>query len=241
MMARKVAFGLLAGSFSLSLGGCGLFGDGTTYRYRMTVEVETPDGVRTGSSVIEVRTYDSPRFPGPEAAGVRSRVRGEAVAVDLPGGGTLFALLRGENGQGAENYAWALLPELPNKGATPEARRANYSALRTVERRVELQRDNQPRLVTFRDISDPKTVEPVDPDDLNKSFGPGYSLHRITVQITDEPVTFTIEQQLPSRFWTLWAAEHKRQISQGGAMTNPYFNSLAGALSRNDFISEGQK
>ena len=52
-----------------------------TYRYRMTVEVETPEGLRTGSSVIEVRTRQGPGFPGPEAAGIATDVRGEAVAV----------------------------------------------------------------------------------------------------------------------------------------------------------------
>ncbi|MFT4025920.1 MAG: hypothetical protein QM676_03845 [Novosphingobium sp.] len=222
---------------SMLLGGCGLLGGDMTYRYKMTVEVETPDGPRTGSSVIEVRTHESPAFPGPEAGGERSRVRGEAVAVDLPAG-TLFALLQAENGRGAEIYAWALLPEPPTKGATPEDRRANLNALRSVAGRAELQRANYPMLVTFRDLSDPTTVETVNPADLNTSFGPGYVLHRITVQMTDEPVTTAIERWLPNRFWTLWAENRKRQISKGSAMTNPYFKSLVGKLNRNDFISE---
>ena len=52
-----------------------------TYRYRLSVEVETPDEIRSGSSVIEVR-YEM--FP--ELLTERdhiSRVFGEAVFVDL--------------------------------------------------------------------------------------------------------------------------------------------------------------
>ena len=62
------------------------------YRYRLTVEVDTPQGLRTGSSVIQVASSVS----GPYALRpgvVSTQVKGEAVAVDLPGGKVLFALL----------------------------------------------------------------------------------------------------------------------------------------------------
>ena len=35
-----------------------------TYRYRLALEVETPDGIRSGSSVIEVRYETFPDFNG---------------------------------------------------------------------------------------------------------------------------------------------------------------------------------
>src|SRR5207253_11489286 len=82
------AFLRLTGSFAIvpMLLACG--GESVTYRYRMTVYVDTPAGPRSGSSVIEV-VYSPPVLMGHS----QSDVRGEAVAVDLPGG-TLFALLR---------------------------------------------------------------------------------------------------------------------------------------------------
>lgn len=46
-----------------------------------------------------------------------------------------------------------------------------------------------PALVTFPDINDPVTVTKVDPDNLAATFGPGVSLKRITLELTDEPVT----------------------------------------------------
>lgn len=46
-----------------------------------------------------------------------------------------------------------------------------------------------PVFLRFRDIKDRTTVERVDPDNLAKSFGPGVRLVRVTIEITDEPVT----------------------------------------------------
>lgn len=53
-----------------------------------------------------------------------------------------------------------------------------------------------PMLVTFTDLSDPTSVAEVDPDDLAATFGKGVRLKRITVQITDDPVTTGIEERL---------------------------------------------
>lgn len=52
-------------------------------------------------------------------------------------------------------------------------------------------------LVTFRDIDDPASVEKVDPANLAATFGEGVSLKRITVELTDGPVTRGIEERLP--------------------------------------------
>ena len=40
---------------------------------------------------------------------------------------------------------------------------------------------------------DPKSVKPVDPDDLAAAFGEGVSLKDITVEITDDPVTWGMD------------------------------------------------
>ncbi|MCC6479158.1 MAG: hypothetical protein IT552_08115, partial [Sphingomonadaceae bacterium] len=53
-----------------------------------------------------------------------------------------------------------------------------------------------PMLVTFKDLADPTSVEQVDPDDLAASFGRGYRLKSITVQVTDAPVTVGIGDRL---------------------------------------------
>jgi hypothetical protein len=62
--------------------------------------------------------------------------------------------------------------------------------------RADLPLDKLPMLVRFRDISDPKSVERVGPNDLATSFGPGVKHVRAMIEITDAPVTTGIEARL---------------------------------------------
>ena len=64
-------------------------------------------------------------------------------------------------------------------------------------------------LVTFGDLSDPTSVAEVDPDDLAATFGEGVRLKRITVQLTDDPVTTGIEKRLA------WLDNHRTQHLDG--------------------------
>jgi hypothetical protein len=60
-----------------------------------------------------------------------------------------------------------------------------------------LPRQHAGLFVRFRDINKPETVEEVNPEGLHEAFGPGYALRRVTVQLTEEPVTSGIEKRLP--------------------------------------------
>jgi hypothetical protein len=205
MMTRR-GFGaaVLAGVAVLGLSGCGKQG-GLSYNYKLTVDVETPDGIRRSSSVIA--SLGSRRIPGfGGLGGSGPRAKGEAVAVDLPNGQTLFALLRGEN-----DADWAGSIHLRQAALnwddyeTPDE---YYDALRSdrtvyaIKRWGKMEGTNRPpygdypMLVTFKDVADPTSVEKVDPDDLAATFGAGYRLKAITVQVTDEPVTTGIEKRL---------------------------------------------
>lgn len=188
---------------ALLLSSCGMSDDTPTYRYRLTVEVDTPEGLKAGSSVIEVDTSVAGKFSIPTPGAVRFRARGEAVAVDLPDGRTLFALLRSENeADWAGNIMFLLAPKYRGEDAVAQTTRAI-----TRNRREQvlpivkpvgggMKRDGYPMLVTFGDIEDPTTVERVEPLDLAATFGEGVSLKRITVQVTDDTVTTGIEKRL---------------------------------------------
>ena len=90
---RRAVFGLLVAPLFLS--GCAeLFP--SKYRFRMTVEVETPEGLRRGSSVYQIWANDTTSIL-PDEAKRDWGSKGEAVAVDLPGGKTLFALMKTAN------------------------------------------------------------------------------------------------------------------------------------------------
>lgn len=51
-------------------------------------------------------------------------------------------------------------------------------------------------LVTFGDLTDPTSLERVEPDDLAASFGNSVRLKRITTQLTDEPVKAGLKARL---------------------------------------------
>ena len=198
MMARRGVMGVLAGAAAAVLGGCGWLNSTYTYRYRMTVEVDTPEGMKTGSSVQE-QTATKYAFPGLLGGAERDlTTRGEALAVDLPGGQTLFALLcesrlvQSVLDPGWKND-WVESARRISGGDTPQGPIAMTPG-KPVKRFDPL--IGYPMLVRFRDLADPTSIEQVDPRNLVVSFGPGVQLRRITLAVTDEDVTVGIGKRL---------------------------------------------
>lgn len=176
------------------LSACGVQ-DYSEYRFRMTVEVDTPEGLRTGSSVYQVSAWNTGSML-PDASKRGWKVQGDAVAVDLPSGQALFALLKtgAIHGDLAGLSMTALDPSFNNDVVESAARLASRTR---VQKPAVVQPEIYPMLVTFRDISDPMTVEQVNASHLDTNFGKGVRLKRITVQLTDDPVTMDIERSLP--------------------------------------------
>jgi len=202
-LARIVQAAWLA-LVALVLPGCAFAEDkAPDYRYRLTVEVETPEGVKTGSSVIEVEQSLSRSTAAPAEVSVQRKVRGEAVAVDLPNGKTLFALLRSTNNVDWASYVYVYLA--PHEKGKPFIDQLDNVLEVTGERTLPRmwppvgfleERSAYPMLVTFSDLADPTSVAEVDPDDLAATFGEGMRLKRITVELTDDPVTSGIRNRL---------------------------------------------
>jgi hypothetical protein len=193
--------------------------------YKIIVEVDTPSGLKTGSAVREVKVMFNDgwinnmfQFGGRQT---NASVRGEAVAVDIAPGKTLFALMNGASGDA--DYS-AHVPEIArpdlfdHREFTSDGQHADESKIYPYMRESKVIAELwpspplskwrgqgtvayptmpvHPMLVRFRDVRDPMTVEAVDPDHLDASFGAGVKLRRITVQITDDPVTSGIEKRL---------------------------------------------
>lgn len=204
MMARRGVLGILTGGAVALLGGCGLIWGSDRLRQKITVEVETPDGPRTGRSVVETEVREGKSWG--DASGTSFHLKGEAVAIDLPGGRTLFALLCGADGtQGdATGYQTRLLYEVLRAiGPSGPAGDVSHmdvmqarAAAQDAEVKLDLPQWLYPLLVTFTDIDDPSSVQRVDPANLAASFGPGIRLKRITVEVTDDDVTTGIEKRL---------------------------------------------
>lgn len=152
-----------------------------SWRQKLTLVVETPEGVRTGSAVAQVTHWFHPAIL-PDAGSRNGSLRGEAVVVDLGDGRYLFALLGW-----AKALDGAFGDRLPREYSLKERFRATEWLRGKGPAPVPF--EALPRLVTFGDIDDPTSVMLVDPDDLAASFGEGYALRDVTLEITDAPVT----------------------------------------------------
>src|SRR5258708_2712485 len=155
-----------------------------TLRSRLTVVVETPEGMRSGSSVSQTTIS----FPGGliRALGyaVSEKLAGEAVVVDLGSRGLLFttfeterSLARGE--MASYNASLATFPQEKFRGKSGEDMSTNdsYAAYLDELNRLKPEGDvplkSLPVLVRFRDPHDPTSVQLVDPLNLAASFGSG--------------------------------------------------------------------
>ncbi|MEM9999799.1 MAG: hypothetical protein AAF940_02860 [Pseudomonadota bacterium] len=158
-------------------------GEQVSWNQKITISVETPQGLKSGSSVTRAIVQDKALFgidaiTPPEARGVASGVLGEAVVVDLGDGQYLFGLL-GTGGTAQCAIDWGTDTWWPD-GARNVSRHVSA---------VPLEGSCRPRLVTFDDIDDPASVKRVDADDFAASFGADYTLQSITLEITNEPTT----------------------------------------------------
>lgn len=169
-----------------------------SWNQKLTVEVMTPDGPVSGSAVTSVTWWAQPPIGG--APGVSYRYTGEAAIVDLGGGRYLFAVHRGEGNLGGRPERIVAMAIFPTRNG-----QVNRRWLSEIEDRhgpasgtIVLKPDNYPLLVTFDDINDPASVKQVVPDNLAASFGPGYALQRISVEVTGERKTVgRVEAVLP--------------------------------------------
>ena len=197
LVNRRQAIAVLG--LPLLLAGC--FGNRASFRYKLALAVDTPEGVKTGYSVVEVDAWDV-SIP---ARGTMSRAKGEAVYVDL--------------GEGARPLVAAMGPYRPQKGGFRwgEGKPDIDGLLRLygepakseetlIDRMRRLARMRGPRvltasdlpdLVTFADVNEPKSVLRVDPHDLPAALGPEVKWNSITIAITNELVTTGIEKKLP--------------------------------------------
>ena len=83
-----ILIGVIVAGFGLSF---------WSWRQKLTLEVETPTGILSASSVIGkfVTVMDGPFVIFPEAKGASSKITGEAVVLEVVAGKYLFGLLKG--------------------------------------------------------------------------------------------------------------------------------------------------
>ena len=210
MVSRRGCLALAAVA-SAAVAACG--GPVYSYRYRLTVEVDTPGGPKSGSSVIETTVQDdSKAWWGPiEGRLVRSRNKGEAVFVDLGQGRNVVALMGRETAGVDGPILRSLVPTLLGI--------REVEGLRTVPERKgqsAVPYHLLPTFVTFSDPNEPKSVQIVRPDEFETVFGPGVRFRRAWVEITSNSVTRQIQKQLPEVLRLLREDDKVMQIKRLG-------------------------
>lgn len=157
-----------------------LFPETHSWRQKLTLEVETPDGDVSGFSVIELRAYYYEGGQIITGTEVHYDLTGEAAVVEVLPGRYLFALLVGTE----ELFLRAAKDRF--RGMTRGERLREIPELTEP---VLVEGDVIPMLATFDDLSKPETFREVDPADLAAVFGEGVQLKAVTPEVTDEAVT----------------------------------------------------
>jgi len=165
---------------------------------------------------------------GDSAGSAKWTLKGEAVAVEVQPGKYLFALIRGNGGQG---YDGSTAVEVLGIGRKPGGLDkgeyfARLDAFEKSRQTISLPPDKYPLFVSFRDLSTPVSVVAAGPSDFSDVFGPGYSLRSVTLSIVDEEVTEGIvDPILP------WLDEFKGRALDGKTIvTRKAANQLANSL-----------
>ncbi|TPQ38369.1 hypothetical protein C2U70_09010 [Bradyrhizobium guangdongense] len=171
------------------------------HKYRLTVEVETPAGIKSAAGVLAVvpdRGY---------SRGGKTVTHGEAVFVDLGQGKNLVALLAHlDKALDLDDVNYVALRAY---GAA-RGSRVSFNELNRMSGVVPVQGPLIPVLVTFGDPNDPATARIVAPDQAEAVLGVGYKLHGLTAEIVPnglwpidfggflgEPVTRGLTAKLP--------------------------------------------
>jgi len=185
----------------LCLAGCGKT---ESYRYKLALAINTPEGVKRGSSVVEALFYE---VSIPER-GIMHKLRGEALYLDLgPGARPLIALLTSQlHPKYGKEQRWTrdagpdgnLIYQI--YGPPPPQSKNYFDDLPRIARTRGsrgITSADLPDLVTFSDVKDPATVIEVNPNDLQATLGPNITWNEITFESTDEPITSGIRTKLP--------------------------------------------
>ena len=170
------------------------------HKYRLTIEVETPEGVKSASGVMAIhpdRSY---------SRGGKTTARGDAVYVDLGGGKNLVALLAHID----KSVEFDDINYVALRAYRAAGRNVSFNEMSRLTGVVPVNGTVIPVLVTFTDPADPGTARMVPPDGIEAALGKGIRLRGISAEVVPNgvwpldfggplgaPVTRGIEAKLP--------------------------------------------
>ena len=173
------------------------------HKYRLAVEVETPEGSKSASGVVAVHPDRSYSRRG------QTRTVGDAIFVDLGGAKNLVALLAHvDKNLVTDDINYVALRAYV--AAAAGGKRVSFNEMSRLTGIVPVKDALIPVLVTFTDPANPGTARVVAPEDAEAVLGKGYRLRGITAEVVPngywpldfggvlgEPVTRGIQSKLP--------------------------------------------
>ena len=150
------------------------------WRQKLTLVVETPDGIKTGSAVTEVTWTKNHFFK--DGGAWWTKVVGEAAFVELGEGKYVFATINND-------FDPRMAPKLVSNNPYRESFDEIYRRVQNVTKPTPIQPDDYPLLVTFEDIEDPASVTKVTSENFEELFGDGYALKEINLVTTTNTIT----------------------------------------------------
>ena len=160
------------------------------YRFKLTIAAEVDGEIRSASSVIEITSQKQPQFVA-DVPPYSTKVEAEAVYLDLGNGRNVVATL----GFGPVGINFRLASLVP-KHFDVEPTEVWSTLAYTDDERV-LSGADIPTLVTFADVNDPDSGRVVKPEDFSRVFGEDVRFAGAKIQMTRNPVTNGIENDLP--------------------------------------------
>ena len=156
-----------------------------TWNYKITIEVETPDGTKTGSAIRQNRVRKE--LAGHLGQGVITYDNiGEAVVVDLEDKGILFYLFERYSNNIVENAFPTDVKGHWNKAIY-------YSSLPSGKKAIQT---GWASFVYLPDIDNPEGMNRLDSADFEKTLGERFKLKAVTIEITDEEIDWKIDTLL---------------------------------------------
>jgi hypothetical protein len=176
-----------------------------SYRYRLTLVFDTPDGPKSGSSVHEVKLVDGrhPSILWGSLGGLGIYLKAEAVFVDLGRNKNAVMILYGDPFNG-ETLVNRISTGVLGKNFTGDVSilAASVNEARKIGKELQVPRELVNTIITFRDFSIPATAKVVfaprqvantldygpwglrhlEIDRVTEEFGAGYNFRKATVE-----------------------------------------------------------
>lgn len=172
------------------------------HKYRLTIEVETAQGLRTATGVFAVHPNRS--YGGTGSAGTQTR--GDALVVDLGNRKTLVVLMA-QAGNPLDIDGMNYIAMRAINAAT--GKRVQFRELKSLNASAPVADELMPVLLAFADVGDPSSARAVKPEEFGAVFGAQTRLHSVTIAT------------LPPGWWP---------IDVGGAFGEPVTRSIDGIL-----------